>query len=75
LYIQSQRLSAAQFAGNIAAWCGLENVVGNVNCPDMNDASALFEAVVIGGGPAGLAAAIAVARTGARTALVACRAP
>jgi 2-octaprenyl-6-methoxyphenol hydroxylase len=41
----------------------------------MNDASAPFEAVVIGGGPAGLAAAIALAQTGAKTALVARRAP
>src|ERR1700694_1398422 len=41
----------------------------------MNDASAPFEAVVVGGVPAGLAAAIAVAQTGAKTALIARRAP
>jgi 2-octaprenyl-6-methoxyphenol hydroxylase len=40
----------------------------------MND-TAPFDAVVIGGGPAGLAAAIALALTGASTALVARRAP
>jgi 2-octaprenyl-6-methoxyphenol hydroxylase len=41
----------------------------------MNDASAPFDAVVIGGGPAGLAAAIALAQAGANTALIARRAP
>src|SRR5258708_7806757 len=40
----------------------------------MNDASAPLEAVVVGGGPAGLAAAIALAQTRAKTALVARRA-
>src|ERR1700675_3256427 len=41
----------------------------------MNDALATYDVVVIGGGPAGVAAAIALARTGARTALLARRAP
>jgi len=41
----------------------------------MNDASAPFDAAVIGGGPAGLAAAIALAESGARMALIARRAP
>ncbi|MGH6737734.1 MAG: FAD-dependent monooxygenase, partial [Bradyrhizobium sp.] len=41
----------------------------------MNDVSAPFDVVVIGGGPAGVAAAIALAQTGARTALIARRAP
>ena len=54
---------------------GLENAAGNVNCPDMNDASASFDVAVVGGGPAGLAAAIALAESGARTALIARRAP
>src|SRR5205814_10533407 len=41
----------------------------------MNDASADYDIAVIGGGPAGLTAAIALAETGARTALLARRAP
>lgn len=41
----------------------------------MTDASASFDAAVIGGGPAGTAAAIALAQAGARTALVARRVP
>jgi 2-octaprenyl-6-methoxyphenol hydroxylase len=41
----------------------------------MNDASAPFDAVVIGGGPAGVAAAVALAQSGAKTALIARRMP
>ena len=41
----------------------------------MNDASRTFDVAVVGGGPAGLAAAIALAQAGARTALVARRQP
>jgi 2-octaprenyl-6-methoxyphenol hydroxylase len=41
----------------------------------MNDASPVYDTAVIGGGPAGLTAAIALAETGAKTALLARRAP
>ncbi len=41
----------------------------------MNDASITYDVVVVGGGPAGLATAIALAQTGARTALIARRSP
>ncbi len=41
----------------------------------MNDAPVTYDVVVVGGGPAGLAAAIALAQTGARTALIARRSP
>jgi 2-octaprenyl-6-methoxyphenol hydroxylase len=41
----------------------------------MSDTSITYDVVVIGGGPTGLAAAIASARVGARTALVARRTP
>ena len=41
----------------------------------MNDVPALFDVAVIGGGPAGVAVAIALAQRGANTALIARRAP
>jgi 2-octaprenyl-6-methoxyphenol hydroxylase len=41
----------------------------------MNDLSGIYDVAVIGGGPAGLAAAIALTEAGAKTALLARRAP
>jgi 2-octaprenyl-6-methoxyphenol hydroxylase len=41
----------------------------------MNDTSATWDVAVVGGGPAGLCAAIALAQAGAKTALIARRAP
>jgi len=41
----------------------------------MNDVSATFDVAVVGGGPAGLGTAIALAESGAKTALIARRAP
>ena len=73
------RRSAARMPGNISSdECGVENVGANVNCLSMNDVSPehnAYDVAVIGGGPAGLAAAIALAETGANTALIARRAP
>jgi 2-octaprenyl-6-methoxyphenol hydroxylase len=56
--------------------CGLENVAANADCRLMNESTktgAIYDVAVIGGGPAGLAAATALSDAGARTALIARR--
>jgi 2-octaprenyl-6-methoxyphenol hydroxylase len=53
----------------------LENVAGNVNCSFMSNTGATCDVAVVGGGPAGLSAAIALAQAGSNTALIAPRSP
>jgi 2-octaprenyl-6-methoxyphenol hydroxylase len=54
---------------------GVENAAGNVNCFGMNNVTDTFDVAVVGGGPAGLSAAIALSAAGLKTALIARRAP
>jgi 2-octaprenyl-6-methoxyphenol hydroxylase len=53
---------------------GLKIPPGTVNCLLMTETARPFDVAVIGGGPTGLATAIALAQAGARTAVVARRA-
>jgi len=48
---------------------------GSVNSPSMDNGSIFHDVAVVGGGPAGLSAAIALAQTGIKTVLIARRAP
>jgi 2-octaprenyl-6-methoxyphenol hydroxylase len=75
LALGGARRSVAKGAWNDGvSW--LENTSAKADGSAMTDAPAPpHEVAIVGGGPAGLAAAIAVAETGARTALIARRAP
>jgi 2-octaprenyl-6-methoxyphenol hydroxylase len=79
LYIRRCRTSIAKLGGNVVPRVvlgqPLEMALGNVKCSGMSELSAAYDVAVVGGGPAGLTAAIAAAQTGARAALVARRAP
>ena len=75
MHIRGCGVPPPESAETLTALNGLENAAGTVNCPDMDGASDSFDVVVIGGGPAGLGAAIAIAETGVKAALIARRAP
>jgi len=72
LYIRRCGLPSREEYDNGA---GLKLPEENVNCSFMNDGSVPCDVAVIGGGPAGLSTAIALARSGARIALIARRTP
>src|SRR3954447_13004590 len=78
LYIARLRRSAAEDRTPRRWVTTLENAPDNADCPDMSELSIsgeMYDAVVVGGGPAGLAAAIALSQAGARTAVIARRVP
>src|ERR1700761_4711648 len=54
---------------------GLKMPSGSVNSSLMDNGSIFHDVAVVGGGPAGLSAAIALAQTGIKTVLIARRAP
>jgi 2-octaprenyl-6-methoxyphenol hydroxylase len=62
-------------AADLTYAAGLEKAGETVKCPGMTDVPASFDVAIVGGGPAGLAAAIALAQAGASTVLIARRAP
>jgi 2-octaprenyl-6-methoxyphenol hydroxylase len=78
LHIRACGVPPRKAAGTFIEEDGVENISANVNCLWMSAVSPendVYDVAVIGGGPAGLAAAIALADIGAKTALIARRAP
>jgi 2-octaprenyl-6-methoxyphenol hydroxylase len=74
-YQESRRFAHPHLHRSRELHAGLENAQETIKCPDMNDISSTCDVAIVGGGPAGLAAAIAIAQSGAHTVLIARRLP
>jgi 2-octaprenyl-6-methoxyphenol hydroxylase len=76
LHIQPCGVPPRKCSGTIDRQKQVENIAAKVDCRDMNDATSgpnVSDVAVIGGGPAGLAAAIALAQSSAKVTLIARR--
>jgi 2-octaprenyl-6-methoxyphenol hydroxylase len=75
LHIRACGVPPRKFVETFREFGGLKIAPGTSIVLNMSDALQVYDAVIIGGGPAGLTAAIGLADSGARTALLARRAP